>query len=136
MIMIEWDSRMRNDHSVKILKAAIPFLDVEIGEAIDIEGLLRAVHPFAGGREKKMLDLLLQFFQMRRMMDMMSLIRQMQNMQEGGEAKEEGDPMAMIRHMMPPDMQEMAETVAAAFSAMQDVPDKQAGEGVNEPFPV
>ena len=28
--MIEWDSRMQNNHSVKVLKAAIPFLDVEV----------------------------------------------------------------------------------------------------------
>ena len=44
--MIEWDSRMQNNHSVKVLKAAIPFLDVEVGQDIDMAGLLNAVRPF------------------------------------------------------------------------------------------
>ena len=37
--MIEWDSRMQNNHSVKVLKAAIPFLDVEVGQDIDMAGV-------------------------------------------------------------------------------------------------
>ena len=49
--MIEWDSRMRDNHSVQILKTVIPFFDVAVGERIDLEGLLSAVRPFAAGSE-------------------------------------------------------------------------------------
>ena len=51
--MIEWDSRMQNNHSVKVLKAAIPFLDVEVGQDIDMAGLLNAVRPFLDNQDAK-----------------------------------------------------------------------------------
>jgi len=62
--MIEWDSRMQNNHSVKILKTALPFFDIEVGERIDMEGLLTAIRPFVSGKERRILDMILQFFQM------------------------------------------------------------------------
>ena len=68
--MMQWDSRMQNNHSVKILKAAIPFLDIDIGEKIDFRGLLTAIRPFASGQEAKILDMILQFFQIQDMMEM------------------------------------------------------------------
>ena len=55
MTMIEWDSRMRDNHSVQILKTVIPFFDVAVGERIDLEGLLSAVRPFARGRGQRCL---------------------------------------------------------------------------------
>ena len=94
--MMEWDSRMHNTRSVQVLKAAIPFFDVSVGEQIDMEGLLSAVRPFSSGRERKMLDLFLQFFQMRRMMEMMQVMQSMQQAQErAGETP--ADPFDLLK---------------------------------------
>ncbi len=79
--MLEWDSRIQNNQSIKILKTAIPFFDIDIGEQIDLEGLLAAVRPFSRGRERHVLDMILQFFQMRHMMDMLQVVQAMQEMQ-------------------------------------------------------
>lgn len=156
-IMMEWDSRMQNNHSVKVLKAAIPFLDVEIGEKIDMEGLLQAVRPFAGDRERKILDIFLQFFQMRRMMEMMQLVQAMQEMQSvaqdfpgsaDGEVTGENqsgqdsfmgmpspDMMSMLKTMIPPEQQEMVDSMTAMMSMMQSRPE-EPGEGEKEDEPV
>ena len=87
--MMNWDSRMRNNQSVQMLKAAIPFLDIEAGESIDLAGLLRAVRPFAGSREGRVMDMILQFFQIQDMMQMVQLMQSMQQVAEEAEAEEE-----------------------------------------------
>ena len=142
--MMEWDSRMKNNQGVKVLKAAIPFLDVAIGETIN--------------KERQVLDVFLQFFQMRRMFDMMQLVQSMQQMQDmaegfsgadesGGETPGEkagagGMPspemLSMLKAMVPPDQQEMVDSMMALVSMMQSQPDKQDGgnEEDNEPEPV
>ena len=68
--MIEWDSRMQNNHSVKVLKAAIPFLDVEVGQDIDMAGLLNAVRPFLDNQDAKFADMVLQIVQWKEMQQM------------------------------------------------------------------
>ena len=61
--MINWNSRLQNKQSIEILKVAIPFFDVEVGETINMEGLLQAIRPFANGKERKLIDQILQLFQ-------------------------------------------------------------------------
>ncbi len=132
--MMEWDSRMHNNHCVKVLKAAIPFFDVEVGESINLEGLFRAIRPFAPERERRMVDLFLQIFQMRRMMEMMQLFQTMQEMQgesrenpDGGNGAAAGgtgtmpspDMMSMLKAMIPPEQQGMMDTVSAMMTMMQ-----------------
>ena len=73
--MMKWDSRMHNTRSVQVLKVAIPFFDVSEGELIDVEGLLQAIHPLTCGRERKMMDSVMSFFQMRHMMDLFRMMR-------------------------------------------------------------
>ncbi len=131
--MMEWDSRMQNTHSVQVLKAAIPFFDVSVGERIDMEGLLGAIRPFAAGRERRILDLFLQFFQMRHMMEMMQMMQAMQQAQEMAGESGGGDPFDMLKAMMPADQQETLDMVSAMMSMMQqesssDSPEEQAGE--------
>ncbi|MCH5252186.1 MAG: hypothetical protein J1F22_04370 [Lachnospiraceae bacterium] len=112
--MIEWDSRMQNNHSVQLLKAAIPFFDVAVGEMIDLEGLFRAIRPFTGGRERWVIDILLQFFQMERMMSMMQLMNAMQS--------REGDPQDMsdiLRATLSPEQQDTVDMVSSMMSMMQ-----------------
>lgn len=136
--MIEWDSRMKNTHSVQVLKTAIPFFDVSVGERIDLEGLLGAIRPFATGRERRVLDLFLQFFQMRRMMEMMQVMQAMQQAQEmSGEGP--SDPFELVKAMMPADQQDTLDMVSAMMSMMQndqdtspDPPEQQAEENGGE----
>lgn len=138
--MMEWDSRMKNTHTVQVLKAAIPFFDVSVGEQIDMEGLLGAVRPFTAGGERRILDMFLQFFQMRHMMEMMQLMQSMQQAQEmAGETGETSDPFDMLKAMMPASQQETLDMVSAMMSMMQqesssDSPEEQAEEngGNNE----
>ena len=75
--MIEWDSRMQNNHSVKVLKAAIPFLDVEVGQDIDMAGLLNAVRPFLDNQDAKFADMVLQIVQSKDMLQMVQMMQQM-----------------------------------------------------------
>ena len=155
--MMEWDSRMHNTRSVQVLKAAIPFFDVSVGEQIDMEGLLSAVRPFSCARERRILDMFLQFFQMRRMMEMMQLVQAMQEMQSAaqnfpgstdGEVTDENpsgqdsfmgmpspDMMSMLKTMIPPEQQEMVDSMTAMMSMMQSRPE-EPGEGEKEDEPV
>ena len=75
--MIEWDSRMQNNHSVKVLKAAIPFLDVEVGQDIDMAGLLNAVRPCLDNQDAKFADMVLQIVQWKDMLQMVQMMQQM-----------------------------------------------------------
>lgn len=129
--MIEWDSRMRDNHSVQVLKTVIPFFDVAVGERIDLEGLLSAVRPFARGREGHMLDVVLQFFQMQRMMEMIQLVQSMQQMQQfTGDMTGDGQDGAasppamfeMLKAMIPPEQQGMVDMMSAMM-AMSDSPE-------------
>lgn len=133
-MMMEWDSRMQNTHSVQVLKAAIPFLDIPLGERIDLEGLFGAIRPFSRGRERRLIDMLLQFFQMKHMMEMMQLMQSMQQAQEMSEEMGGGpiDPMSIVKTMVPPEQQDMVETMMSMMSAMQEdspSPDTSAQEG-------
>lgn len=103
--MMQWDSRMQNNHSVKVLKAAIPFLDIDVGEKIDFRGLLTAIRPFVSAREAKILDMILQFFQIQDMLEMVKLLQSMQEMNAGDEGENGGgfNPFSMFENM-PMDM--------------------------------
>lgn len=103
--MMQWDSRMQNNHSVKVLKAAIPFLDIDVGEKIDFRGLLTAIRPFVSTREAKILDMILQFFQIQDMLEMVKLFQSMQEMNAGDEDENGGgfNPFSMFENM-PMDM--------------------------------
>lgn len=141
MTMMEWDSRMRDNHSVQVLKTVIPFFDVAVGERIDMEGLLSAVRPFTQGRERRFLDIFLQFFQMQRMMEMMQMVQSMQQFTEaaGGEPQDGSGAspamFEMLKAMIPPEQQDMVDMMSAMM-AMSDAPDmtQETGFG-SEPEP-
>lgn len=148
-MMMEWDSRMYNTQGVQILKAAIPFLDVSVGEKIDLEGLLGAIRPFVSGKERRVIDMLLQFFSMKHMMEMFQLMQSMQAMQQAQEMSDDnGDssmmggmnPMALVKTMVPPEQQETVEMMMSMMSAMQDsnpnpsANEQEGKENDNEPI--
>lgn len=126
--MMQWDSRMQNNHSVKILKAAIPFLDIDIGEKIDFRGLLTAIRPFASGQEAKILDMILQFFQIQDMMEMVKVFQSMQEMNAGGEGEDGGgfQPFSMFENM-PMDMAD----VMNMFQGPMDNGDEEEHEPID-----
>ena len=148
-MMMEWDSRMYNTQGVQILKAAIPFLDVSVGEKIDLEGLLGAISPFVSGKERRVIDMLLQFFSMKHMMEMFQLMQSMQAMQQAQEMSDDnGDssmmggmnPMDLVKTMVPPEQQETVEMMMSMMSAMQDsnpnpsANEQEGKENDNEPI--
>lgn len=126
--MMEWDGRMQNTHIVKILKAVIPFLDVPAGEKIDLEGLLGAIRPYVAGRERRILDMILQFFQMRHMMEMMQLVQSMQEMQQAQQDGGNGNSMDWIKMIVPAEQQETVDMMMSMMSAMQDTDTTTSGE--------
>lgn len=134
MTMMDWDSRMRDNHSVQVLKAVIPFFDVAVGERIDMEGLLSAVRPFTRGRERRFLDIFLQFFQMQRMMEMMQMVQSMQQFAEATEGQNQNGSGAspamfeMLKSMIPPEQQDMVDMMSAMM-AMSETPDMTQGTG-------
>lgn len=137
-MMNQWDSRMHNTQSVQMLKVAIPFFDVPVGEKIDLEGVFGAIRPFAGRKERKLIDIVLQFFSMRHMMEMMQIMQTMQEMQKSGDreaGKEDKSfaggmaPMEFIRSMVPPEQQDMVEMM---FSMMSEETEQAGKEKENE----
>lgn len=151
MTMIEWDSRMRDNHSVQILKTVIPFFDVAVGERIDLEGLLSAVRPFTRGRERHILDVILQFFQMQRMMEMLQLVQSMQQFSETAEGENQdgsGSSPAMfemLKSMIPSEQQDMVDMMSAMMAMAEpgdvmkdmettpEMPADEQKEGDHEP---
>ncbi len=133
--MMEWDNRMQNTRSVEILKAVIPFFDIGVGEAFDMEGMLGAVRPFAASGEKHIVDMILQFFQMRRMIEMVQIVQSMQQMQSASGSEEGEDSygmkpgmMDMLKSMVPPDQQENIEMISAMMSMMGGGEQAENGE--------
>ncbi len=90
-----------------------------------------AVRAFSSGRERRMIDMFLQVFQMKHMMEMMQLMQAMQQTQEMG-AESDGDAspnqngnmdaMELIRNMIPPEQQDTVEMMMSMMTAMQDSP--------------
>ena len=95
--MMKWDSRMHNTRSVQVLKVAIPFFDVSEGELIDVEGLLQAIHPLTCGRERKMMDSVMSFFQMCHMMDLFRMMSEVQKANEASGAEGTENPFEMLK---------------------------------------
>lgn len=128
--MIQWDSRMQNNHGVKVLKAAIPFLDIDVGQKIDFRGLLSAIRPLASAREGHMIDRVLQFFQIQDMLEMVKMFQSMQeeNPGEGGESGADFSPFSMFENM-PTDMVQMMEMMS--MFAPSENKDKEQDEPID-----
>ena len=117
--MMKWDSRMHNTRSVQVLKVAIPFFDVSEGELIDVEGLLQAIHPLTCGRERKMMDSVMSFFQMRHMMDLFHMMREVQKANEASGAEGTENPFEMLKMLMPEESQKDFEMISSMMEMMQ-----------------
>ena len=130
--MMKWDSRMHNTRSVQVLKVAIPFFDVSEGELIDVEGLLQAIHPLTCGRERKMMDSVLSFFQMRHMMDLFHMMREVQMANEASGAEGTENPFEMLKMLMPEESQKDFEMISSMMEMMQAASVEQPEQAENE----
>lgn len=120
--MFNWEGRILDNKSIMAVKAALPFLDIPVGEVIDLEGLLRAVRCFCRQQEQRMIDMLLQFFMMKRMMSMMTLFQEAQNSGRGMEGI-----MDLLKSQVPKEQQDMFDMMSMMMS-MQDLGAGMAGE--------
>ena len=132
--MMKWDSRMHNTRSVQVLKVAIPFFDVSEGELIDVEGLLQAIHPLTCGRERKMMDSVMSFFQMRHMMDLFRMMRQVQKANEASGAEGTENPFEMLKMLMPEESQKDFEMISSMMEMMQAASVEQPEQAENDIF--
>mgnify|MGYP001031039437 CR=1 FL=1 len=120
--MFNWEGRILDNKSIMAVKAALPFLDIPVGEVIDLEGLLRAVRCFCRQQEQRMIDMLLQFFMMKRMMSMMTLFQEAQNSDRGMEGI-----IDLLKSQVPKEQQDMFDMMSMMMS-MQDLGAGMTGE--------
>lgn len=126
--MFEWEGRIVDNKSIMVIKAALPYLDKPVGEHIDLEGLLRAVRGFCMERERRIIDMVLNFFMMRRMMSVMNMMNQMEQ-SEAGKAGASMDAMLdMLKSQMPKEQQDMFDMVSMMMSAMAESGAEEGGE--------
>ena len=96
--MFEWEGRILDNKSIQVVKAALPYLDIPVGNIIDVEGLLRSIRGYCHQREQKFIDMILHFFMMKRVMSMMSMMNEMNEASSAGHFQEyapsegSGDP--------------------------------------------
>lgn len=120
--MFNWEGRILDNKSIMAVKAALPFLDIPVGEVIDLEGLLRAVRCFCRKQEQRMIDMLLQFFMMKRMMSMMTMFQEAQNSDRGMEGI-----IDLLKSQVPKEQQDMFDMMSMMMS-MQDLGAGMTGE--------
>lgn len=112
--MFDWEGRILDNKSILAVKAALPYLDIPVGEIIDLEGLLRAIRCFCQKREQKIIDMILNFFMFKRVMSMMNMMNEAQNSNQGMEGMFE-----LLKNQMPKEQQEMFDMMSMMMSAME-----------------
>lgn len=123
--MFDWEGRILDNKSIMMVKAALPFLDLPVGNVVDIEGLLRAIRGFCLKREQKMIDMILNFFMMKRMMSIMSMMNETQNSERGMEGVIE-----LLKSQVPKEQQDMFEMMSMMMS-MSEMGEKDGVPGEN-----
>lgn len=124
--MFEWEGRILDNKSIQVVKAALPYLDIPVGNIIDIEGLLRAVRGFCHQREQKMIDMFLNFFMMKRVMSVMTVMNQMNGSGNSGQGMD--GMLNVLKSQMPKEQQEMFDMVSGMMSAMAESSAEHNGE--------
>ena len=83
--MLQWEGKIVDNTNVQLIKTALPYLDLPVGNRIDLEGLLRSIRKFCRKNERQLIDLLLQIFMFRRVGEMMSVVQECQSTESGME---------------------------------------------------
>lgn len=109
--MFDWEGRILDNKSIMMVKAALPFLDLPVGNVVDIEGLLRAIRGFCHRKEQRMIDMILSFFMMKRMMSIMSMMNETQNSERGMDGV-----LDLIKSQIPKEQQDMFDMMSMMMS--------------------
>ncbi len=117
--MLGWEGRILDNKSILMIKAALPFFDIPVGETIDLEGLLRAIRCFCQEREQKIIDMLLNLFMMKRVFSMMSMFNELHATGESGNNGMDS-MLELLKSQMPKEQQEMFEMMSMMMSAAGD----------------
>lgn len=120
--MFDWEGRILDNKSIMVVKAALPYLDIPVGEIVDMEGLLRAIRNFCFPGEQKLIDMLLNFFMMKRMMSIINMMNEAQNSEQGMEGMFE-----LLKNQMPKEQQDMFEMMSMMMSSMAEMDGMDAG---------
>lgn len=127
--MFDWEGRILDNKSIMVVKAALPYLDIPVGEIVDMEGLLRAIRNFCFQREQKLIDMLLNFFMMKRMMSIMNMMNEAQNSEQGMEGM-----FDLLKAQMPKEQQDMFDMMSMMMTSMAEMDGTEegsTGEGEN-----
>lgn len=128
--MFEWEGRILDNKSIQAVKAALPYLDLPVGSIIDIEGLLRAIRNFCQKREQRMIDMILNFLMMKRVMSMLSVMNQMNEGSDGGSGMD--GMMELLKSQMPKEQQDMFDMMSVMMSSMAEDTAENNGEEQND----
>lgn len=128
--MFEWEGRILDNKSIQAVKAALPYLDLPVGSIIDIEGLLRAVRNFCRKREQRMIDMILNFLMMKRVMSMLTVMNQMNEGSNGGSGMD--GMMELLKSQMPKEQQDMFDMMSVMMSSMAEDTAENNGEEQND----
>lgn len=86
---------------------------------LDVEGLFQAIREFANESERRIIDMVLQFFQMKHMMDMFQMMEMAGMAQTASDSGMNSDMMMeMLKEGMPKDQQENFEMLQMVLSMM------------------
>ncbi len=124
---LDWEGRLVDNKSILVLKAALPYLDIPVGNVIDFEGMLRAIRCHCQEKEQRFVDTLLNLFMMKRMFSMMSLLNVTNASSEGGM---EG-MLEMLKSQMPKEQQEMFDMMSMMMTAMAEMPPTSGDDDVS-----
>lgn len=85
---------------------------------VDMEGLFQAIRDFCNEKERQMIDMLLSFFQMKRMMDMMQMMDMATKAKESQGGNNMEDMMEFMKSSMPKEQQENFDMLQMVLSMM------------------
>lgn len=95
--------------------------------SVNIEGLLQAIREFCNERERRIVDMILNFFQMRQMMEMVQMMQAAQQASQAASASSESSGgggnmdimMEMLKSNMPEEQKENFDMMEMVLSMMK-----------------
>ncbi len=132
--MLGWEGRIWDNKSIMMIKAALPFLDIPVGETVDMEGLLRAVRCFCREQEQRLIDMLLNWLMMKRIFSMMSMMNEMNTASESSGGGME-HMLDLLKSQMPKEQQEMFEMMSMMMNAAGGFEEEAGEEDCSEESP-
>jgi hypothetical protein len=110
----------------------------DANSSVDMEGLFKAIREFGNEKERRMVDMMINFFQMKRMMEMVKMMQEMQEMQKksndmsskneqscsekkkssSGEKQDMDAMMEFLKSSMPKDQQDNFDMIQMAMAMM------------------